>query len=255
MFVQERQAEIRKRLAERPRYEVEQLQRILKVSRSTLRRDLLELEDRGEVVRVHGGVVHPQYLRGESTFERRRTQQVNAKRCIAAAAAEKVPANATVYIDAGSTCLEVARRLLVREDVKLFTHSVALLAESQGAAASLTCIGGELRGVSGALVGAFALDWVARLRFQFAFLGASGLDASEGASTTELHEAAVKQAILARARRRVLVCDTSKAEQPASVAFAHWGAFNAWIADRAVDPTLRRAAKEAGVDVVVARST
>lgn len=251
MFAHERHAEILRRLSGRPRYGVTQLAQALNVSRSTLRRDLLELEQRGEVIRVHGGVMHPQYLRGETTFERRSGENVAAKRRIAQFAASLVEPNSTVYLDAGSTPLEVGRLLLMRDDLKLFTHSVAMLAAAQDAAATIACIGGELRGVSGALVGGLALEWLARLRFDTCFIGASGLHGQDGPSTTELHEAALKQTVLERSAKRVLVCDASKCQAPANVNFAGWGRFTHWAVDRAAPVPLRKAVRSAGIEIVL----
>jgi len=251
MFAQERQDRIVRGLARQRRCSVETLQRELGVSRSTLQRDLRDLEERGEVVRVHGGVVHPQFVGGESTLGRRRSEHVAAKRRIAEAAAALVPANAAVFLDAGSTCLELALHLLPRDDVKLFTHSVPLLhaALERGSNASVTALGGELRAVSGALVGALAERWLGGLRFDVAFLGGSGLDAEHGVSTTEIHEAGVKTALLSRTRRPMLVCDASKCDAPAAVSFTAWDALDTWVVDRRPPGGFRRV----GCTVRVAR--
>jgi DeoR/GlpR family transcriptional regulator of sugar metabolism len=91
------------------------------------------------------------------------------------------------------------------------------------------CLGGEIRIISRALVGYFALSWLDHLRAGWAFLGASGLSAREGASTTELAEASVKQCFIARAAKRVLLADASKWEAPSTVQFAPWKDFDLWI--------------------------
>ncbi|HEV7300310.1 MAG TPA: DeoR/GlpR family DNA-binding transcription regulator [Tepidisphaeraceae bacterium] len=254
MFVHDRHREIVDRLARRPRWTVTQLQREMRVSRSTLRRDLLELEERGDVVRVHGGVVHRDFLQGEPTFDRRGKQGVAAKRAIGAAAAAIVADNASVYLDAGTTSLEVGRRLLLRPDVKLFTHSLRLAADaaSSDAPASVVLVGGEVRKVSQAVVGALTLDWLKQLRFDVAFVAASGVTA-EGVSTTELSEAGVKQAIADRAAKVVLVADAAKWDAPAAVRFAAWRRFDTWVVDAAVPRAARAAAEAAGVKVIVAK--
>jgi DeoR/GlpR family transcriptional regulator of sugar metabolism len=254
MFVHDRHREIVERLARRPRWTVTQLQREMRVSRSTLRRDLVELEERGDVVRVHGGVVHREYLQGEPTFDRRGKLGVAAKRTIGAAAAASVVENASVYLDAGTTCLEVGRRLMLRPDAKLFTHSLRLAADAAAsdAPASVVLVGGEVRKVSQAVVGALALEWLAHLRFDVAFIAASGVT-DEGASTTELSEAAMKQAIAGRSERVVLVADAGKWGVPAAVRFAGWDRFDAWVVDGAVPRAARAAAEAAGVKVIVAK--
>lgn len=254
MFGHERQKALLDQLVRRPRWVITELQDEMGVSRSTLRRDLVELEARGDVVRVHGGVVHRDYLQGEPTFDRRGKEAVQAKRAIGAAAAELVPSNSIVYIDAGTTCHEVARRLLLRSDVKLFTHSLRLAmdAATTDAPADVVLIGGEVRKVSQAVVGGLALEWLKNLHFDLAFVAASGLD-PEGASTTELSESAMKAAIIARSTRSVLVADAQKWTSTAAVRFARWPQLSTWIVDPAVAPQARDIVRKQGVEVRLAR--
>jgi DeoR/GlpR family transcriptional regulator of sugar metabolism len=230
MIVHSRHQRILDLLQQQPSASVELLQQHLGVSRSTLRRDLLELEEQGEIVRVHGGVVHRDSLRGEPTYDRRRREAMPAKQSIAQAAALLIPRDCVVYLDAGTTCVEVARQLSARPDITIFTHSIRLLMELGDSAARLTCVGGEYRAVSQALVGGFALSWLKQIRVDFAILGASGLSSS-GASTTELSEAGMKQEILQRARQNILVADARKWEKPAAVQFAEWAEINNLVTD------------------------
>ena len=254
MFAHDRHRAILERLARKPRWAVTQLQREMRISRSTLRRDLLELEDRGDVVRVHGGVVHRDYLQGEPTFDKRGKEAVDAKRAIAAAAAARVAENSVVYLDAGTTCAEIARRVLLRSDVTIYTHSLRLAADaaSSNSPATVVLIGGEVRNVSQAVVGALSLNWLSHLKFDLAFVAASGMDI-EGPSTTELSEAAIKGAIIARSKHSVLVADAGKWERSAPVRFATWQQLSTWVVDSNLSKGVRDALKRRGVDVVLAK--
>jgi DeoR family fructose operon transcriptional repressor len=239
-------------LARKPKLGVLEIIGRLKASPATVRRDLRRLESRGEIVRTHGGVMHPHYLAGEPSFEQRQQRASAAKAAIADRAAREVPDNATVFVDGGSTTLALGQRLLAREDLTVVTHSVPLLHAARTKKARVVGIGGELREISGVLVGALPLAWLAHLRFDVAFLGASGLSREDGASTTELSEAAVKQAVMSRAARSVLLCDLGKWERPAAVRFAAWRDFDAWITDRLPPPAERRPIARGGLRVMAA---
>lgn len=249
MFVQERLTRILATLKGQPRLSVTDLQERLGLSRSTLRRDLVELERRGEILRVHGGVVLRGYLQGEPTFERRRTEAAEAKARIGRAAARLAPENATVFVDAGTTCLLVARELLVRDDLRIFTHSTSILAEAAGAAATVVCLGGEYRQASQALVGGFAMRWLEELRFEVAFIAASGLSA-DGLSTTELTEADVKRRVVASADQVVLAADSTKWARPSAVRFAGWNSIDSWVTDEAPPRAASKRLAGAGVRIV-----
>ena len=156
-------------------------------------------------------------------------------------------------MDAGSTCLEIGRRLAARGDVRLVTHSAALVAAALHGKSELLCVGGELRKVSGAFTGGAALGALRELRVQVAFIGASGLHLVEGASTTELSEANMKRAIIARAARVVLLADRSKWERPSTVRFAHWHEFTDWVTDLPPGPESLARVQGAGMALHDAR--
>ena len=208
-----------------------ELQNLFRVSPATLRRDLSELERAGDLIRVHGGVLDPLYARTEISFDERQ-QRLNAeKKFIAAKANELIPAGSSVFVDAGSTCLEAGKLLMRRADIRLITHSVALVAACSHAEASVICIGGELRKVSGALVGGTAINTFANLQFDFALIGATGLN-SEGCWTTEFTETEIKKNIITRAKRRLVLADHTKWQAPGTVLFSRWDDINDWLIDK-----------------------
>ena len=238
MFAQERHNSIRKIVREKQRLSFAELQNLFRVSPATLRRDLSELERAGDLIRVHGGVLDPLYARTEISFDERQ-QRLNAeKKFIAAKANELIPAGSSVFVDAGSTCLEAGKLLMRRADIRLITHSVALVAACSHAEASVICIGGELRKVSGALVGGTAINTFANLQFDFALIGATGLN-SEGCWTTEFTETEIKKNIITRAKRRLVLADHTKWQAPGTVLFSRWDDINDWVVDKLPTDTVK----------------
>jgi DeoR family fructose operon transcriptional repressor len=231
MFAQERHNSIRKIVREKQRLSFAELQNLFRVSPATLRRDLSELEKSGDLIRVHGGVLDPLYARAEISLDERQQRHNTEKKSIATKVNEIIPTGSSVFVDAGSTCLEAGKLLMRRADIRLITHSVALVAACSHAEASIICIGGELRKVSGALVGGPALNAFANLQFDFALIGATGLN-SEGCWTTEFTETEIKKSIIARAKRRIVLADHSKWQAQGTVLFSRWDDINDWVLDR-----------------------
>jgi DeoR family transcriptional regulator, fructose operon transcriptional repressor len=249
MFAPERLTRIRKLVRQHRRMTFAEVQKHIMVSPATLRRDLSELEQTGDLIRVHGGILDPAYARSEVSFDERVMRQRAAKLAIAQAASALVPPGATVLVDAGSTCLEAGRALLGRNDVKLITHSVALLQAALLGEAEVICLGGELRKVSGALTGGAALGAVGAVHADIAFLGASGLELDGGISTTDLSETEMKRALLARAGRTILLADLSKWRSPSTVRFAAWRELDDWITDELPPRAELSTLKKSGVRV------
>jgi DeoR/GlpR family transcriptional regulator of sugar metabolism len=249
MFAQERHNEIKKLVRKHRRLNFDELLKLIEVSPATLRRDLTEIERTGDLIRVHGGVLDPSYARSELSFDERMLHGSAAKKAIAAAVAELIPVGAQVFIDAGSTCLEAGKALLGRKDLRIITHSVALIEASLHGVAEVLCIGGTVRKVSGAMTGAAALGVLDLLRADWAIVGASGLDPVEGCLTTELSEAEIKKSVLTRAANKVLLADLSKWGHASTVRFAAWNDFDLWITDKAPPRGETKALREAGVKI------
>jgi len=232
-----------------------ELQVQIEVSPATLRRDLSELEQSGDVIRVHGGILDPGYVRSEVSFDERLVRNRSAKTAIAAAATKLVPTGATVLVDAGSTCLEAGKALLGRKDIRIITHSVALLESAFRGVADIICLGGELRKVSGALTGGAALGALNSINADIAFIGASGLEPGWGCSTTDLSEAEMKRALLARSARKILLADLTKWNSPSTVRFAEWKEYDDWVVDRMPPRGSLAAVRECGIRIHLASSS
>src|SRR4051794_9323546 len=76
-------------------------------SLATIRRDLTVLERQGAIDRVHGGARIAEGSSVEMAFEERAKRNLGAKRAIAAAAYELLVPHATVFLDAGTTVLQL----------------------------------------------------------------------------------------------------------------------------------------------------
>ncbi len=252
MFAQERLNFIKKIIREKRRLNFTDLSKLVDVSPATLRRDLTELEKSGEIIRVHGGVLDSRYVRSETSIDDRLLRNHTAKKSIALKVASLIPLGSCVFVDAGSTCLEAGKALLGRKDLRIITHSVALIAAAIHGEAELLCIGGELRKVSGALTGGSALGTLASLRMDIALIGASGVDSLEGCSTTELSEAEMKQAILSRSTRKMILADQSKWKHPSTTRFAEWKGLNDWVTDESLPSKETSYLRSCGVTIHVA---
>lgn len=231
MFAHERHHFIVDLLSNEGRLTVGDLTERLGISPATLRRDLAALERSERVIRVHGGVLAHRRIPDEPSFQEKTRTSAAVKCAIARIAAERVPANATVFIDGGTTCMEVGALLKDREDVTLITNSIPLLARCETFSCRIIALGGEVRHVSKAMVGGLTTELLGKMRADIAFVGASALDPNAGAFTTELLEASVKREWIRNSRQPILLADATKWESTAAVGFAQWDDFAGFITD------------------------
>ncbi|MFV2065155.1 MAG: DeoR/GlpR family DNA-binding transcription regulator [Chloroflexota bacterium] len=219
-FAPERRERLRRIVQSRRAVRVEELRSELGVSVATVRRDLDELEQTGALRRVHGGAVSMDVRPIESRFEAKAAEQATQKRRIAGRALGLIKLGETIYIDGGSTCLELARLLVARDDLTIVTSSLPAIVELAGGGPRLVVIGGELRPLSQALVGPLTLPLLDELFVDRAFMGTFGLSLEAGLTTSDPAEAFTKERVLSRAREVVLLVDRSKL---GTRSFAHAG--------------------------------
>jgi DeoR family transcriptional regulator, fructose operon transcriptional repressor len=232
MLTAERHRAILRLLAEQGRVTMVEIAERFNISTATARRDAVFLANAGKATRSHGGLLPANFFRDEPTIRPVTIRDTNLKVRIAHRAGDLLPHEGNVFVDAGSTCLEVGRLLFERPELRIFTNSASLIALAGEAQATVTGIGGEINKTSMAHTGPLAQAWLAHLRFDAAVIGAAGLDPANGASASESAEAALKMDVLQRSAIRILVADGAKWNHPAAVGFAPWSAFTSFVTNQ-----------------------
>lgn len=260
MYATERQQLIEQLIASDGRVAVVDLADRFQVTTETVRRDLALLERSGLVRRVHGGAVaRSRVSTAEFSVAERSTRRSDAKGAIARAAAELVGSGfgGSVYLDAGTTTAAVAQILAASSNtadgLEVVTHSMTVAHTLAGVpGVGLTAIGGRVRGLTAAAVGAQTVDAVTRLRPDVAFIGTNGISEAFGLSTPDPDEAAVKRAIVTSARRVVVLADAEKFDAELLVSFAPLSSIDVLITDAPPTGALSEALAAADVEVQVA---
>jgi DeoR/GlpR family transcriptional regulator of sugar metabolism len=183
----------------------------LNVSLMTVRRDIIELELRGLIRRVHGGI--ETVSAPDRGFSLRSRQQQTAKQAIAKAAAALVSDFETIYLDSGSTAFELALCLRQRElkNLRVVTHATNIASELAGLAhISVIQIGGEILGQTFSALGPLALTAIATLRFDCFYMSCQGFSLESGVTDSHLLEADLKKAVIEASGKVCLIADASK---------------------------------------------
>lgn len=227
-------------LAGRDAMSVAELAVHFRVAPMTVRRDLDALARQGRITRTHGGALLAAPSVVAFRFQERRQSRLAEKAAIARAAAALVQPGMTVILDTGTTTLEVARALGGVPGLKVLTSSLAvasaLLAHSD---LELVLLGGTVNKGSPDLSGPLTEENLAQFRADVAFIGADALDAG-GLYTSSQEIARVSRAMIASARRAILVADSSKFDRTSFVRFAGWGEVDLLLTDARLPAAARR---------------
>ena len=257
-------AEVARRRATRARHDalvalvrdgvdsVETLSARTGVSPSTVRRDLRQLHEEGRLARTYGGAMARESFHERSFSESAHVNRA-AKEAIAALAVEYVEPGATVFLDAGTTCLALARRLVHRGPLTVVTRGLeAALLLARAEDVTVVIVGGQVRPLSHGTVGPLASLELDRLAFDVAFLGADAVDPSRGVGEPTSEETFVKEHTAARAARVFLLADSAKLGPAAVTAWAPFGEHWALVTDAEAPTEALEELATAGVEVLTA---
>ncbi|MEM9033167.1 MAG: DeoR/GlpR family DNA-binding transcription regulator [Actinomycetota bacterium] len=253
LFQGERQREIAALTLESGRVEVSELSERFGVTTETIRRDLSELQERGVVRRVHGGAVPWETIGFEPLLSVRTDLRISEKRLLARVAIDELPNGGSVIIDSGSTLTRFAEAIPWGTELRVVTNSLLtaqVLAERSGLDVSM--IGGELRKKTLAVVDADAVATVERLVADTLFISSDGFSPENGLSTPYPAEAALKRAMIAAAKRVVVLVDDSKLGKDHLVRFAEWTDVDVLITNEAVPASAVAAIEASGTTVRLA---
>lgn len=255
MYAQERQEAIAALVGERGRASVTELAGAFAVTTETVRRDLDALERCGLLRRVHGGAVSSAVLATtrEHTLAERDVARGEQKDRIAKAALSLLPgSHGTLLIDGGSTTARFAARLPTDVELTVVTNSVPVAARIAGVSGlRLELLGGRVRRTTQACVGESTVQALAALHLDVAFIGANGISVDGGLTTPDSHEAAVKRAMVAAARRVVALVDSSKANRDHLISFARLDEVDVLVTDDEFPSDLLGPIEALGVEVLI----
>jgi len=231
---------------------LDELCRHLKVSAATVRRDLDELESLGEIRRVHGGAVSVESRLEEPLFDDKTSIAAKEKHRIARAALKYIEPNDTIYLDGGSTVLELARLLKDRTNFTVLTNSLRAATELAARGPRLLMIGGEFRRLSQTLVGPLTRHVLSELHVDKAFMGTIGLSLDEGLTTTDPSEAYTKELVMHHAREVFLLADSSKIHKISFTRSGRLENIRVLITDAMIDRAFAKNLRKKGIELVLA---
>lgn len=211
MYAAERQHKILDVVQTNGRATAQELAEELGVTVATVRRDLSELDNKGLLRRTHGGAVRIERLSFLTPVTNRSGQYDAEKDAIARAVVADLIDDSTIGIDAGTTTIKIAEAIPPERRLTVVTYSL-IVASTLATHPNVRVyfLGGEILENSRAAIGPWSLDMAGRVTLDTMYVSVDGIDSEFGLTTHNIHEAAVKSALMKSARQSVVVADHSK---------------------------------------------
>lgn len=218
----------------------------LSVSAATVRRDLLRLEERGLLTRVHGGAVVGE---APSPFAEAVEAGVLEKDAIAAQAAMMIEDGQSIILDSGTTVHRLARRLHGRR-LTVITNNLVVYEElAEDESVQLMLLGGMVIRESRSLDGFMAEDNLRQVHADWLFMGACGVRPGGQVMDTTVAEVPARRAMIAAGDKVVLLADKSKFPGTGMVKICGPEDLDMVVTNASADSETCTALEEAGVRV------
>lgn len=194
------------------------LEKELNTSISTIRRDLIELEEAHLLKRVHGGAQSLTALAEEPSILEKSSKNVQAKQKIAHYAANLIQPDSIIFLDAGTATFEMITYL--PKHITVVTNSILhgnALAEAD---IPTYMIGGMIRPRTRAVVNTTAYQQLSTMQFDQAFIGVNGIDLAQGFTTPDPNESQLKALAIKQSAHSFILGDASKFGHSSFMTFA-----------------------------------
>ncbi len=228
--------------------------RFPELSSMTIRRDVDYFQNKGEVVKVRGGARSVKFMMTsmDDTFDKRRSENIMAKRKIAVVALNYITAGKKIFFDAGTTVMALASALPEKR-LNITTncpHVAFELLKHQDVVINI--IGGTLNRTDLSLSGTQANKYIDSCDFDVAFIAPTGFSEFNGFTTGNWSECDVKRHVVKKSQKVVVLLDSSKFNKSMPYTFANLEDISTIICDSRPPERVMELAIAAGVEVIIA---
>ena len=211
MYKCEREGEILSLLNETEYATVEYLAKKMNISASSIRRDLKNLEERGMVSRSYGGVKLTKANGKHIPFSLRSQENSLEKKQIAKAALSLINPKDVVLLDGSSSAYFMADLLPSINGLTVVTNNIDAMSCFSGYDIKAYCTGGVISPENkSVLVGGYTQDFLRHIHADVVIFSVQGISRDGNFYDCYAEEVAVRNVMLANARKKILLCDSSK---------------------------------------------
>lgn len=231
---------------------VEQLVEFIGSSPATIRRDLIKLDNVGTISRVHGGVVFNRPITSQPTTHEKLAINHAEKLSIAGQAAQLIRDGDAVVLDAGTTMMELARRIthLSLRVITVDLHIALFLSAFKNIEVSI--IGGRIDDSSQSCTGPHGCLLLQSVYPDVAFMSCNSWSLEKGVTTPTEDKARLKQSVIANARQKILLADSGKYHAWSLYSVAPLAAFSTIVTDNHLPADIASGLKAEGISLTTA---
>lgn len=223
-----RRDEISKKVLSDIEVKVKDLASLFDVSMETIRKDLNYLDSIGLLTKTHGGakIINDYYW---LPVDVKLQENVDIKRCIARVALDYIEDNSVIFLDAGSTTIQLAKLLKIKQGLTVVTNSIVVADIVLEAGHEVICLGGVMQKRGKCMVGVYATTMLDNMHINTMITGTDGFKGMSGPTTFSLEEVDIRKHAIKHADKKILITDASKFSKTSTYQFAKFDEYDYFI--------------------------
>lgn len=233
---------------------LDKLCELFQISKNTIRRDVDTLVKDGKLKKVYGGVIyageeHP--VKVLLSYEERSNAHRAEKNAICKMAADLIEDKDTIYIDTGTTCLDLIDYISHKE-VTIITNSLQVCSKAiPYPNLDIISLPGRLKRATLSFTGADIASYLGTYNITKAFMACSGITIDNGLTNASTDEYVVKKNVIANSAQIILLADHSKFGHFALMTYCPFKKIDCIVTDRSLSPDYQDYCRESGIQVLI----
>lgn len=228
------------------------LSELLHCSTSSIRRALIQLENKNLIVRMHGGVSLVQDSNVEFAYTYREETNITKKREIVQIAQEFIGTGMCLFLDSSSTVQQLIPFLIKIPNLVIITNSLktaSLLSESNNESLKVFIVGGEIKMNTNSVIPSNQDPIFDSFRYDLAFFSCRGID-EEGIYEANFSQANLKKEMMHRAKQKILLVDDSKFGSTHFFKIGNYSDYDAFITNQEPDAIYATLIEQSGSELL-----
>jgi len=198
--------------------QISELSNIVLASESTIRRDVKDLAKQGIVKELYGSILYNEHNEKDVVLKERINLHLEEKQKIGKKAASLIKDGSFVYLDAGSTTMQIIP-FLTAKNLTFVTNGLNIATELIKYNYDVRILGGQIKEITLAVVGEEAIEHLKSYHFDYCFIGTNGIS-ENGYSTPDVKEGTLKKLVILHSRNKYVLSDSSKEGKTTAYVFA-----------------------------------
>ncbi|MFV0379248.1 MAG: DeoR/GlpR family DNA-binding transcription regulator [Anaerorhabdus sp.] len=255
MLKVDRQNLIEKKIKEKGSILISNLVGFFDCSLETIRRDLIEMEKQGRIIRTFGGAYIPDKFNKSVPISLRSTMLTTEKNYIAKKAINHISDCDVIFLDSSSTCASLANEIANSNiAVTIITNStlvIRIICDSsiRNNNVKLVSLGGEYKNSTSSLTGQVTLDTIDNFIATKSFISCPHIDAKIGLTDNDIESAYIRKAMIKNSTKTIVLADHTKLNNNSDVKIVELSNINHLITDKKVDIEFEKKLRELNISL------